>query len=148
MQSNELPVEELIQALCELVDEINTLIGESQGVAGFHLNGDIAFWEDLLVGGRAESLIAFDKAKKLLQKTSLALSQFHLSKAPLSQVQPSKREENWIPWKGGPCPLKPLELVSVKLRFEQTIENVPAFVLLWHHIGSSQDILFYLPKYK
>jgi len=39
------------------------LIDESAGVAGLHLNGDVAEWESLRTGGRYEEwLIEFDSA--------------------------------------------------------------------------------------
>ena len=34
--------------------DINYLISNSDGVAGLHLNGDVAPWTDLLEGGRHE----------------------------------------------------------------------------------------------
>ncbi|MDU7523505.1 MAG: hypothetical protein E7K72_19325 [Roseomonas mucosa] len=33
---------------------IDNLIAESHGVAGLHLNGDMAPWDELLAGGRFE----------------------------------------------------------------------------------------------
>jgi hypothetical protein len=47
--------------LCYKVDTLSTgikavrsLINESQGVAGLHLNGDIVEWSELEAGGRSE----------------------------------------------------------------------------------------------
>lgn len=34
-----------------LIQEIYDLMGDSDGVAGLHLNGDIALWDSLLEGG-------------------------------------------------------------------------------------------------
>ena len=36
------------------VTAVQSLINESQGVAGLHLNGDLAPWDELLAGGRFE----------------------------------------------------------------------------------------------
>jgi len=40
------------------LDAVGALIAESDGVAGLHLNGDIAPWPDLLAGGRFEEWLA------------------------------------------------------------------------------------------
>lgn len=40
----------------DLAQEIWDLISESEGVAGLHLNGDLAPWDELLPGGRFERL--------------------------------------------------------------------------------------------
>lgn len=44
------------EELTALAREVWDLVAESQGVAGLHLNGDIAPWEELLPGGRFERL--------------------------------------------------------------------------------------------
>jgi hypothetical protein len=46
------PVLSLVQAAATFVTDFDALVGESQGVAGLHLNGDIAEWDELLAGGR------------------------------------------------------------------------------------------------
>lgn len=53
-------------ALDDLLIAMNGLIAESEGVAGLHLNGDVAPWSDLLSGGRFEEWLgtAFDRAGK------------------------------------------------------------------------------------
>lgn len=45
-----------------LSQEIWDLISESEGVAGLHLNGDIAPWDELLPGGRFERLTSLTEA--------------------------------------------------------------------------------------
>ena len=45
---------EEIARLRRAVDAVRALIAESQGVAGLHLNGDVATWDELLRGGRFE----------------------------------------------------------------------------------------------
>jgi hypothetical protein len=48
---------------------IETLIEESDGVAGLHLNGNVAPWEELRTGGRFESwLLPFDDALAALRQ--------------------------------------------------------------------------------
>ena len=49
---------------------VSTLINESDGVAGLHLNGDIAPWEELLEGGRFEEwLLPFSQVVNIDRKT-------------------------------------------------------------------------------
>lgn len=44
-----------------LVDELDGLVFESDGVSGLHLNGDVATWDELLPGGRFERLSSLDE---------------------------------------------------------------------------------------
>lgn len=48
----------LREALTGALKDIDDLIEHSTGVAGLHLNGDVAPWSDLLVGGRYEGWTA------------------------------------------------------------------------------------------
>ena len=49
--------------LREGVEAVKTLINESYGVAGLHLNGDVAPWDELLEGGKFEEwLLPLGKA--------------------------------------------------------------------------------------
>lgn len=48
--------DELLAALEGLTGDIQALIGESYGVSGLHMNGDIAPWDELESGGRFERL--------------------------------------------------------------------------------------------
>ncbi|PRP68729.1 hypothetical protein BUE93_20920 [Chromobacterium amazonense] len=48
--------DQLLAALSGLVDDIQGLMVESDGLAGFHRNGDIAPWDELEAGGRFERL--------------------------------------------------------------------------------------------
>ena len=61
---------ELLEALSELVDEINLLASESCGVAGLHLNGDVATWEEILPGGRFEWLGGLERAESAIAKAT------------------------------------------------------------------------------
>ncbi|WP_114154706.1 hypothetical protein [Chromobacterium haemolyticum] len=46
----------LLAALSGLVEDIQGLMTESEGVAGLHLNGDVAPWQELEAGSRFERL--------------------------------------------------------------------------------------------
>lgn len=55
------------KVLCQGIQAVRELIEASEGVSGLHLNGDIATWEDLLVGGYLEDwLVDFSEAEELL----------------------------------------------------------------------------------
>ena len=58
----------LRQASGNLVNDIDGLISESEGVAGLHLNGDVADWGVLVPGGRFERLSALDDVRALAAK--------------------------------------------------------------------------------
>jgi hypothetical protein len=47
-----------LAVLLAAVEAVTTLIGESEGVAGLHLNGDLAPWDELLEGGQFEEWLA------------------------------------------------------------------------------------------
>lgn len=53
-----------------LVDELDGLVGESDGVSGLHLNGDVATWDELLPGGRFERLSSLDELRAALNPTA------------------------------------------------------------------------------
>ena len=57
-----------VERLREAVDAVFTLIADSHGVAGLHLNGDVAPWDELLRGGHYEDWLAplSDVAEKRL----------------------------------------------------------------------------------
>jgi hypothetical protein len=52
-----------------LVDELDGLVSESDGVSGLHLNGDLAPWDELLPGGRFECLSSLDELREALAST-------------------------------------------------------------------------------
>lgn len=55
------------EILLKAVGAVSSLIDESHGVSGLHLNGDIAPWSELRAGGRFEEwLVDFDAACQLL----------------------------------------------------------------------------------
>ncbi len=49
-----------------LIDDIDCLMSESEGVAGLHLNGDLAPWGELEPGGRFERLTHLDLLRDAL----------------------------------------------------------------------------------
>lgn len=52
----------LYKALHTLLDELSALMGNSAGVAGLHMNGDLAPWAELEPGGQFEHLGSIDEA--------------------------------------------------------------------------------------
>ena len=61
---------ELLEALAEMLRDIEDLVGESAGVAGLHLNGDLAPWGELEEGGRFERLSSISKARAAIFKAT------------------------------------------------------------------------------
>lgn len=59
-------VDEVSRLAAQLVDELDGLVGESDGVSGLHLNGDVATWDELLPGGRFERLSSLDELRAAL----------------------------------------------------------------------------------
>lgn len=62
--------ERLREALGNVMGAIKSLCDESHGVAGLHLNGDVAPWGELLEGGRFEEWTepAFSTARAMLER--------------------------------------------------------------------------------
>lgn len=57
------------ELLENLVKSLEDLIDSSEGVAGLHLNGDIAYWESLQEGGRYDGwLLSLNEAQKFLRE--------------------------------------------------------------------------------
>jgi addiction module HigA family antidote len=53
-----------------LLDDLDALVDNSEGVAGLHPNGDVASWESLREGGRFETwLMRMDEARAFLDST-------------------------------------------------------------------------------
>lgn len=53
------------EALREALEEVKSLIGETAGVYGLHLNGDLSPWAEIEQGGRFERLTLLDDALNL-----------------------------------------------------------------------------------
>lgn len=65
-----------IERLRKGLAAVDALIRESGGVAGLHLNGDIATWDELRTGGRFEGwLVDFDAALTPNVQTKAALAE-------------------------------------------------------------------------
>lgn len=50
--------------LRKIVEDFETLVGESSGVYGLHLNGDPSPWSEILQGGRFERIGDIEAALK------------------------------------------------------------------------------------
>lgn len=61
---------DLMAALQGLLADIEGLIDESEGVAGLHLNGDVADWGSLVEGGRFERLSNLSAARAAIAKAT------------------------------------------------------------------------------
>lgn len=59
---------EFLPILNGLVADIQGLMSESHGVAGLHLNGDVAPWGELEPGGRFERLGSLQAAIEIINK--------------------------------------------------------------------------------
>ncbi len=67
--------QQIFAALNELLDALNSLFAQSEGVAGLHLNNEIALWADLLEGGPFEEwLISVDRARRVLDSSQPCLT--------------------------------------------------------------------------
>ena len=61
---------ELLEALRALLNDVDDLMSESAGVAGLHLNGDIAPWSELEEGGRFERISSISQARTAIAKAT------------------------------------------------------------------------------
>ena len=64
----------------------------------------------------------------------------HLSVGQETTPQPSY--DDWIPWKGGECPVERRAVVMVRGKNGE-VDTDKAPVYDWHHTGSSIDIIAY-----
>jgi len=62
----------LLETLSALLDDIEALIGESAGVYGLHLNGDVSPWSELEEGGRFERLSSMSRAREAIAAAAAA----------------------------------------------------------------------------
>ena len=62
------------------------------------------------------------------------------AEAALSAPQPSY--DDWIPWKGGECPVERRAVVMVKGKNGE-VDTDEAHFYDWHHTGSALDIIAY-----
>jgi hypothetical protein len=57
------------QRMQTLVDDVDALISDSDGVAGLHRNGDLAPWSELTAGGRFETWLgSLEEARQALEE--------------------------------------------------------------------------------
>jgi hypothetical protein len=58
---------DVLEALRRVLKAVDDLIASSEGVAGLHLNGDLAPWDELVAGGRYELWLAdLETAREVL----------------------------------------------------------------------------------
>lgn len=58
---------EQFEKLAKGLREVEALMGESEGVSGYHKNGNVAPWEEIRSSGRFNCLSEFDEALELLK---------------------------------------------------------------------------------
>jgi hypothetical protein len=87
----------LEDAAGQLVADLDALISDSKGVAGLHLNGDVAPWDDLCEGGRFESwLSSLEQLRRILDRVKAAqppLSPQGEGSQPITPTTRSSQEE-------------------------------------------------------
>ena len=72
-----------------MVTSLESLIDNSHGVAGLHLNGDVAPWGELTQGGRFEEwLTALDNARTQLD----ALASIEIAEIRETELHESREE--------------------------------------------------------
>ena len=77
------------------LEAVESLINESHGVSGLHLNGDLAPWDELRTGGRFEEwLIAFDDALNAARSSNPAVTGRESSSVPCTGVVLPPDSEN------------------------------------------------------
>ena len=59
---------ELLEELKKLVSDLGELMRQSTGVAGLHLNGDVAVWDSIQPGGQNGPWIDLDSAREAIRK--------------------------------------------------------------------------------
>ena len=65
-----------------------------------------------------------------------------ISKAEAALADPQPSYDDWIPWKGGECPVERRDVVMVKGK-NGGIDTGKACLYDWHHTGSPFDIVAY-----
>lgn len=121
----------LLAQLKGLLSDIEGLMGESSGVYGLHLNGDVSPWDELDEGGRFERLPHLSSARSAIAEAT--------NKAP----QPSA--DGWIPWEGGERPVEHGTKVDVRHRDGNQYQGFAGYsiALRWDHDNHPRDIIAY-----
>lgn len=87
----------LLEALSALLDDIEALIGESAGVYGLHLNGDVSPWSELEEGGRFERLSSMSRAREAISAAEA------VPKEPVAELPVNARLLDVAVWPAGYC---------------------------------------------
>jgi hypothetical protein len=84
-----------------LLDDLDALVDNSEGVAGLHLNGDIASWESLREGGRFETwLMRMDEARAFLDSTMDKPDDIATTTEPVPVSERPWEREGWCDAEG------------------------------------------------
>lgn len=115
----------LYERLNELVTDLNNLISDSAGVAGLHLNGDLAPWDELTEGGRFGGWLgSLAKAEEVLH----AYKKIDGSNSP-------EIPDSWQPIETAP------ELEQVLIAYRGVNPNKPLIdVAFYHPDAKSWDV--------
>jgi len=63
-----------LNVLEEGLNAVREIIDESEGIVGLHLNGDVAYWDDLQVGGVFEDYLSpLQEAEEVLQDLKIEM---------------------------------------------------------------------------
>ena len=71
-----------------------------------------------------------------------AIARQSIAKAEAALAAPQPSYDDWIPWKGGDCPVERRDVVMVKGK-NGGIDTGKACLYDWHHTGSPFDIVAY-----
>lgn len=124
-------VARLREALAGVLTDIDALVDQSEGVAGLHLNGDVAPWADLLPGGRYETWLAtVADARAALAETA-------------DTPAPAPASGGWTKWEGGECPVAEWVVVEVRYRDTRTARLYSPRQFRWRHEQNMFDIVEY-----
>ncbi len=89
------------ELLSLLLDDLDALVDSSEGVAGLHLNGDVASWESLREGGRFETwLMRMDEARAFLDSTMDKPDDIATTIEPVPVAERPWEREGWCDAEG------------------------------------------------
>ena len=76
------------------LEAVESLMNESHGVGGLHLNGDFAPWSELRTGGRFEEwLVAFDDALNAARGSNTVITETSKQQSPKVPIAPRFTKE-------------------------------------------------------
>lgn len=128
----------LLAQLKGLLSDIQGLMGESSGVYGLHLNGDVSPWSELEEGGRFERLTHLSSAQEVISE---AEAEAEAESEAAQQQIPKPSGDGWIAWGGGECPVE--GAVSVRYRCGVEQRDMPGSCLNWRIEAHGGDIIAY-----